>query len=350
MAADIFTRLMVRAYDERRVNRPTMFLQNLFSRTVVSETEKVNVDVVRANRKAAIDVIRGGGQSYKNYEGKFTAHEYTVPLYSEEGPVTARRLRQRSPGQRVDDPDMKTVAEVAVDIQLEQTAKIDREIERMAAEALEDGTITLVNEDSLDFGKQSEHNIVPSTKWDNSGDPIGDLETLADVLFKDGKLKPDTLVFGPSAWDAFINNSNVQTYLDNRRIEPGMLAPGEIVEGAKPWGAFDVGPYRFVVYIYNEWYENSSGTQTDYITADTVVMMNRFAELTKAFGATEVLPQFQAMYSEMGLPSVPRFQPGAFVPFVRPEPPSALWAGVQSAPLVIPTAIDTIGTLKTVDT
>lgn len=354
--ADLFKHIMTALYDEKmQSGRVNTFLLNFFGKNpqelVVSDTEKVNTDVIRDNRIVAVDVVRGGGAGNKNVVGKYTAHEYAAPLYWEESPITAAMLNKRLPGvdPYSDSGRMEALAYWASRAQVDNTNKILRAMEKMAAEALEDGTITLTNGDSLDFGKQSEHNIVPSTKWDNSGDPIGDLQTLADVVFQDGKLKPNTLIFGADAWDAFINNSDVQTYLDNRRIEPGRLAPGETIEGAKTWGAFDVGQYRFVVYIYDEFYD-SSGTATPYITTDTVVMLNSQARLTKAYCAVEVLPQFQDDYREMGMPSLPEFQPGEIVPFVYNLPPSSVMAGVQSAPLVIPTAIDTIGTLKTVDT
>ena len=353
---NLFRKVMTSLYDEKmQSGQVNTFLLNLFGKNpqelIISETEKVNTDVIRDNRLVAVDVLRGGGEGNKNVVGKYTAHEYAAPLYWEESPITANMLNKRLPGV---DPyqetgRMEALAYWASRAQVDNTNKILRAMEKMAAEALQSGSITLSNEDSLDFGKKSEHTITPSTKWDNSGDPIGDLETLADILHQDGKMKPNTLIFGASAWDAFINNSNVQTYLDNRRIEPGMLAPGETIEGAKTWGAFDVGQYRFVVYIYNDFYD-SSGTATPYVTTDSVIMMNSMARLTKAFCAVEVLPQFENDYREQGMPSLPQFQPGEFIPFVYEMPPSSLMAGVQSAPLVIPTAIDTIGTLTNVDT
>ncbi len=353
---DLFKHIMTAAYNEKlAAGQVTTFLLSLFGKNpqevVVAPTEKVDVDIIRDNRLVAADVVRGGGAGNKNVVGKFSAKEYTVPLYWEEAPITASMLNKRLPGIDPYTPTgrMEALAYFASRAQVDNTNKILRAMEKMAAEALQLGTVTLVNTDSLDFKKKATHSVTPGTKWDSTGNPISDIEALADVIFQNGKLKPNTLIFGQSAWDAFINNSNVQSYLDNRRIEPGNLAPGEIVNGAKPWGAFDIGPYRFVAYIYSEFYD-VSGTATPYVTTDTVVVMNKDARLTKVFGAVEVLPQFQADYSEQGLPTLPQFQPGEFIPFVYNLPPAALMAGVQSAPLVIPTAIDTIGTLINVDT
>ena len=355
--ADQFKRVMVAAYNEKLAAAGvSMFLLRFFGKNPeeisISETEKIDIDVIRDVRLLSADVVRGSGAGYQNVVGKYLNHEYAVPLYWEEGPITATMLNKRLPGIDPYTPSgrMEALSFFAAQVQVDNTNKIVRAMEKQAAEALQTGLITLSNGESLDFGKKAGHAITPSTKWDNSGDPIGDLETLADVLHQNGKMRPDTLIFGKAAWNVFINNANVRTYLDNRRIEPGNFAPGDIVDGAKLWGRFDVGQYTFDAYIYDEFYQTDSTTFVSYITTDTVVMMNRAARLVKAFAAVEVLPQFEADYRQMGMPQLPQFEAGQFVPFVYEKAPSALMAGVQSAPLVVPTAIDTVGTLINVDT
>lgn len=348
---------MMAAYDERVATAmPGMFFSSLFGKDPTErrtfEGEKVDVDIIRDQRRAAIDVIRGGGQGNVNFAQRYTTKEYTPPLYWEEAPITASMLNKRLPGV---DPyqatgRMAALITHATSVQREQTLKILREKERMGAEALLSGTVTLVNTESLDFKKKTAHSVTPGTKWDNSGDPIGDIESIADTIFQNGKMKPNTLVFGQEAWTAFINNGSVQTYLDNRRIEPGRLEPDSEIDGAKRWGRVDIGPYQFDIYIYNDFYVNASGANTEYMTGDSVIVMNRNARLDQVFAAVEVLPEFTARYDEMGLPRLPQFVTGEIIPFVYEKAPTAIMAGVQSAPLLIPTAIDTIGTLDNVDT
>ena len=353
--ADLFKHFMAAAYDERLLAQPPMFLSNMFGKNptelLLSETEKIDIDVIRDDRKLAVDVTRGGGAGNTNTSNRFSAHEYQVPLYWEEAPITASMLNKRLPGfdpfQPVD--RMQALAYHAAKIQAAQALKIRRAMEYQAAEALLSGTITLINSDSLDFKKKGTHHATPGTKWDNAGDPIADIQALADIIFKDGKMKPDTLIFGAIAFTDFIGNAKVLAYLNTRYVEPGRLAPGDVVQGAKLWGRLTIGQYVFDIYIYDEFYD-VSGTATPYVTTDSVIIMNRNARLVKAFGAVEILPQCREEYRRLGMPMVPEFQPGQITPFAYEKPPAALIAGVQSAPVMIPTAIDTFGDLYNVDT
>ena len=89
-AADTFRRVMMALYDERIATemRPG-FLSSFFgkdsSERSVSETEKVEMDIIRDDRLIAVDVTRGTGFSQINMTGKWTAKEYTPPLYSGRG-------------------------------------------------------------------------------------------------------------------------------------------------------------------------------------------------------------------------------------------------------------------------
>ena len=357
-AADTFRRVMMALYDERIATemRPG-FLSSFFgkdpSERSVSESEKVEMDIIRDDRLIAVDVTRGTGFSQINMTGKWTAKEYTPPLYSEEGAISASMLNKRLPGvdPYTDSGRMAAFLYHAQTYMREMAKKIERELERQASEALQLGTVTLKNTTSLDFHRKSEHSITPSTKWNNAGAPITDIRGHCDTIFHDGKMKPDTLIFGPLAWDAFINNTSVRTYLDTRWIEPGKIQPGEVVEGATLQGRVSIGDYQLTLYTYPEFYTNAAGTaNTLYVTTDSVIIMARTAKLAKAFAATEVLPWVEDEYRRQGLPALPALQIGEFVPFTYLKPPTSQMVGVQSAPLIIPTAIDTFGVIINVDT
>lgn len=360
-APDLFLRIMAAAYDELRERRggsdQPRFLMSFFGKTpqerTVSETDRVDVDVRRSNRTVAADVIRGGGQGNSNMPERFSAKEYKVPLYWEESPITAYQLYKRGLGQNpydVSSGNRAKLVRLVNDVQFKQTDKIELEMERMASEGLLSGTITLRNTESLDFGKKSGHSVTPSTKWDNSGDPLTDIESMCQTIHQDGNVKPNIAVFGQSAWDVFINNATVQAELDKRFIQPGRINPAEVMDGAVYQGRMWFGSYQLDLYTYPQWYENAAGSNVDYITTDSVVIFNTMARYDKVFGAVELLPQYEAMYRDMGLPMLPGFVPGQMVPFAYEKPPTAFMAGVQSAPLLIPVAIDTIGTLDNVDT
>lgn len=357
--ADLFKHVMLAAYDEavNAMQRPR-FLQSFFGKNPtersMSDTEKVDIDILRTNRAIAVDVIRGAGHSRENDAGMFTGKEYTVPLYSEEAPVTAAQLNKRVPGVSPYEARdrMYAFGYWVGHNQARLSMKIFREMERMASEALQVGTITLANTDSIDFHKISELAVTPGNKWDTAnGDPITDLQTICDRIRTYGFMMADTVIFGQSAFNVFIKNAAVIAYMNGRYIEPGRMAPGSFIEGARPWGSMGIGPYQLTFYVYNDSYTHpSTSVDTPYVTTDTAIVLNRSAHLVKAFGAVELLPEVEDEYRRMGLPPIPQMVPGEIVPFVYPRWPSSLVAGVQSAPILIPAAIDTIGTLVNVDT
>lgn len=348
---------MQMAYDERRVAERPMFLQSLFGRqpngTVLLDTKFTDIDVVRENRRVAVDVVRGFPVGNMNLTQKFAAKRYAIPLYNEWGPVTPSMLLDRIPGENPYESEagrqMARLVYHAAHIQAEQTKTISNAIEAMAAEVLQSGTITLVNTESLDFHAKSEHTVTPSTKWDDTGgDPISDLETLCDVIFQDGKIPPDTVVMGQSAWTAFINNDIVQEYMNLRYVEPGRIAPGILIEGARPWGQLAIGPYILNFYIYNQFKDEA--TKTLYVTTDTVIVTASNADYRKVFGAVEILKESEEEWTRSGLPFAPGYDRAEFRPYLIIDyVGQAYRAGVQSAPVLIPVAIDTFGTLINVD-
>lgn len=352
--ADVVKKVMMTAYDERLKQVQWPFLKGFFGKTtdeeVISDSEVVEVDVIRDNRRVAVDVIRGGGAGNLNTSGVYSTKEYKVPLYWEEAPITAAMLNKRPAGVNPYDPVDKAALLVryGTDVQIEQTLKIVREIERMAGEALHDGKITLKNLDTIDFGQKATHKAAVSAAWNATGQPITDIRAMCETVFADGKRKPNTVIFGSAAWDAFINNTSVQEYLDKRWIQPGQIAPAEILPGATLQGRVWIGDYQLDLYTYSDFYIDQNGNQKTYIPSSSVIILDRTARLSMCWGAVEVLDEYRDEYDGMGFPQLPVFQPGTIVPFLYPKPPSTLMAGVQSAPLVVPTAIDTIGVLTNV--
>jgi hypothetical protein len=350
-----FKRTMMALYDELSAADASVntFLFNLFGKNpgerVVSESEKLEIDIIRDDRHVAVDVLRGGGLGNGNTATRYTTKEYAPPLYAEEAPITASMLNKPLPGKSEYDQVSRAEAFMihAARVAVRESHKILRALERQAAEALLSGTVTLKNTESIDFKKKASHSVVPVAKWDAAGNPITDIQALCDATFRDGKMKPDTSIFSPEAWDAFINNSNAKAYLDNRRIEPGRVNPSEVMDGATYQGRVWIGDYHLDMYTYNEFYFDGTNN-VNYMTPGSVIVMNRTARLQVGFAAVELLPEAEQAYRDLNMPPFPELAKGEMVPYAYPKLPNAVFAGVQSAPLVMPTAIDTIGTLDSV--
>jgi Phage major capsid protein E. len=354
--ADLFKRVMQAVYDERMGAEPKSFLSSFFGARpeLVSEsdTEIVQIDVIRDSRKIAVDVIRGGQHANVNQAMRFSTKEYKVPLYDERVPLTASMLNKRAPGEDPYQPVNKLarMAAIVADEQVGQARKVLREIERMAASIFQTGAITLKNTESLSFGRKSTHHVTPTTKWAaGTGNPISDIKALCDVIFQDGKRKPRKAIFGSAAWDMFSGNATVKDYLNKLWIKPGEINPAEVVQGATFQGRIWIGDYQLDLYTYNDFYIDATDTLVPYVTTDSVILFDDTADLRKAFGAVELLPEATDDYRRLGMPTIPEFVPGRIVPYTFSELPSTTWAGIQSAPLLIPTAIDTFGDLYNVD-
>ena len=356
MAIEPKQTLMGALYEEAisRDQEP-MFLLDFFGKSPeeihIGATRRVRIDVIRAGKKVAADVVPGSGRGNPNKTTRYTATEYDLPLFWEEAHITANDLLAAFPG---DDPYAPMSQEQKMRIQTarEQKAmhgKIRRAMAKMAADALTTGKVTLTNSDTIDFKKKSTLTATPRPNFASAtGDPFKAITDMATKIHQAGKMRPNVAMFGVKAFDAFRGNAKVKADFDNRRTDPGYIRPEEMRMGASMQGRLRVGDVALDMYVFSDSYENSSGTDTPYIPDDIIILLNSTARLDVAYGAVDVLPQYVSQYEDMGFPSPPEFVRGMTVPFAYNQPPSGAVVGVQAAPLVIPVAIDTIGTITNV--
>ncbi len=361
MTLSDFKSLILEFYNESRAAATQgRFFSSLFSYEFTSNTEKVEMDVQRSIREIASDVVRGAGVGNQNYAHVFSSKEYTPPLYWEETPITASMLNKRIPGSNPysDTGRMEAMAFLVGEAQAFNTNKILNAIELQAVQAFTNGIITLKNQVSLDFGKKATLNLVPSIKWDQTTANVeGDLGIICERVFQNGKRRPQTVVMDSLSF-MLLKTRLTAKYQDSPSwIQSGLLAQGDVINGATYQGRLNGIPgYMLDVYVADDFYEipgatiAAATTKTKYMPSYTVVVFDRTARFTKGFAAVEVIPQFEQEYIQSGLPTPPEMVAGQFVPFLYAKAPSCYMAGVQSAPLLIPTAIDCIGTIKSLNT
>jgi hypothetical protein len=352
---DFYKDFMLPAYDEKVASgRPNMFFRNQFKNKIQTGTPYATIDVERDKRLVSANVIRGSGIANRNFAKRFSNKEYEIPLYDEDMPITSAQLNLRVPGI---DPFQEYGRELTMAYHIangmyDMTAKIMRAWELQAAQAFQEGKIELVNGDIIDFHKRAELGITPTIKWDVTNAPlptiIADMELLGERIFQYGKRKPNKCVMGAKAYQLFRNNPDVLKYLDTRWAEPGRLIASEIDQNATLQGRLSIGDYFLDIYTYPEFYELDNGTQVKYMTTDKVVMWNDEARFDDIFGAVEIMPIGEQWYQENGMPVLPQVVERSLVPYLQPTAKN-LVMGVQSAPLVVPHAIDCIGTLDNVD-
>lgn len=153
---------------------------------------------------------------------------------------------------------------------------IERRTEWLFAQAL-NGKIDYKNEDGREFSH--DYNFPASTtaaidaaeRWDKSGNPLHHLRMLAKTFRSlNNQLRPDMIILGSKAGDAFMNNSyieewmksaGVQLFLSQNPLDRGEAQPLGILEGAE-------------IFEYSSTYDDDTGKAKTYIKDNYVYLTN----------------------------------------------------------------------------
>lgn len=341
---DIFqTRSMVRALEERRAPR-TFLIDTFFPETETSDTETVDIDVIRNKRKLAPFVTplkQGKLVERQKFQTKSFKPAYVKPKMMTSAAELLTQRQMGEPLYATQTPEQRAAAQLAKDL-AEMDDQIIRREEWMAASAMDTGTIHVKGEGVdvvVDFGMSASHKVTLAggDLWTDTvnSDPIGDLRAWKKLVSKDSGLVPTDVIFGEDVVTAFLNHPKVKDYFDNRRFQVGnvnMSSDGQPdgvtliannVEGLNIWS-------------YDEWYvDDDTGVETAMVPADKVWMASRRARAVRHYGAIKDL--------KAGLVPLRRF-PKSW----EEEDPSVRWVMVQSAPLVVPHQIDAFLSAKAV--
>lgn len=353
--SDTSTRRIIDAYLEEAP--APMFLSSMLQTPPKNfhDSEEVELDIQRETDDVAVvlqDLTVGGRE---NQSAKYTNKSFKPPVYNEIGTLTAFDLLKRAPGQNpFASNDFQAKANLqALGIARKLENKVRRAIELMSAQMFTTGELILTDDAgvalySLDYQPKATHFTTP-TAWaadGTTGDPFLDIGTQAKLLRKDGRKRPDRLLFGATAWTRFAINAKVRSQLDNlgmqnlANIAPSV--PG--MDGASFMGWIVVDNYRFECWLYEGQYNNAqTGVLTPYIPDNKVVMMSSKARYDLSFGA---IPRIGSPSSN-ALPFLPNRISGKGMdlsPWAWITPDGQhLKVSVGSRPLCIPVEIDTFG-------
>ncbi len=360
MATDTVLEKRVMLEVFRQAQAPTMFLSSWFrtSPRWMFQARKCVIDVVRNLEKYAIDVVRGaGGRLNKNK--KFTTKEYTPPPYDEYSSVTWEELNERLPGQTEYTGDYANHVRLLISedqVQLQQ--KIMRAIEVQAKQIFfDDGVVTLVNNDSLDYKQKGTHAFNAATKWsDSSATPWTDLENACELNRKDGKIQTGEFiaVMGKTAWANYLVRSESRNDVRNVRLADIDL-PVPNTGGASFHGVVAAGSYRIQIWTYPQFYDvpslaeigvtlTGAGTTLPFVPVDHVLVIPAANEIDLRLvfaGIPELTPNVSAELRGMGFDRMPTSAAGDFHPYgFIDDKLRTMEIGVRSAPLCVPTQID----------
>lgn len=357
MATGLFRKKMIEAYREMRA--PDQFLSSFFMVRPgnISDSQEITVDVERWDEDVAPVVNVCEGPNFVSID-QFTNKTFTPPAYEEAMPFDCADLLKRNAGEtEYGATDVSFQASLVSRIlkgavKLEQ--RIKRAIEVQASQILQTGILDLWDvtgntKFTIDFKAKPAHFPTVTTSWSNgASDPLGDLESLADVIRDDSMIDADILIMGSSAFNNFIKHADVLEIFDNRSYAMGEIRPVAMGNGGKRQGRISIGNYMFEIWTYNGRYIDATNTKVKFVGDDNVIMLSTQTRLDKLFGgvprAVSPDPRFADFLPDrISVPEATDFSPNIY------STPNGRQTILElcSRPLLVPTAIDGFGCLDT---
>lgn len=314
--------------------RPQAFLLNTFFPTVVqSETEDIAWDVMAGKRRVSpfVSPLRAG----KIVESLGRTTSTFKPAYvKDKRTIDPNKALKRAAGERIGGggitPADRAQANLVVEME-DQANMLTRRLELMAADALQDGKLTVTGEGydavEVNFGRDAALTVTLTNpnRWGDAN--IKPSENISDwsmtMLQKSGAVATD-IVFTNGSWKNFVAEDGIQKSIDilrggDSRIELGL----QVQHGAAFKGVW--GNYR--LWLYNDWYLDDNGTEQPMLPDHGVVISGPQLEGTRYFGA---IRDDTAGYMAMEM---------YFKSWVENDPPIRQLM-MQSAPLVVPTRVN----------
>jgi len=317
----LYQRIMTDAWDERDyVGVPTLF-QGFFARNgqtiYTDDAEVLDIDIIRADGEKTSALIPRGGihrsmgsLQIANHEQLFTDVNRVYPLSVEIYQMYAGQFNKRIMGEMVYRPFTKAqrLRRLAVVGMRETVKRTVRMFERLAAQSIRTGKQDAILGEaspSFDWRRAAANTITVGTKWDTASPTIfADIDGAGDKIRQNGHMRMDGMIAGSSAWAAALNNSDFQTFADNRRY--GFIQVGDMPVPSKYQWILDGGAdpqgtiltpkgRRLWVFTYDEGYTTSGGTYTPYMPVDECLLFSSEARCDRYFGPSETLPMDSRM-------------------------------------------------------
>lgn len=252
-------------------------------------------------------------------------------------PISPSRALRRRPGELAAPVPMSPAARmdaIRADILAQHRDAIERRWEWLAARAIIDGSVTIADDASpartVSFGRASAHTVTlgSGARWGDSGVKILDniqswIDTMADATYGGPVTR---ITVGTAAWAVMKADAEVQKQLNSfTRGTVADLTTGVLAQGTERFvryaGMIGEG---LPVYVYNDWYEDDSGSVVRILDPKSVVLTGPAVDGYRCFGA---IIDPNAQYQP--LPIFPRN-------YVQPGDPAFEAIVSQSSPLMVP--------------
>ena len=275
----------------------TFFRDTFFTNVKVFPTERVDIDIVKGDRRMAPFVHpRMGG---KVIEGAgYSTESFAPPLINPADISTADQFMTRLPGEDLYSgmtPDERAAQQLPDDYNRLNDMATRRE-EWMAVQAIVNGSIPVVGEGVnavIDFGLTNKMKLGTAKQWGKDGaKPLDDLEDWTDKVLINGFTNVDMAIMGKTALRNFLNDAGVQKMLDNRRITLGEIKPANLPNGVKYIGTLlkpNLEIYTYSEVYLDDWTDPEKPETKPHIPDNAVILIASHPNYMMAYGLNKYL-------------------------------------------------------------
>jgi len=315
-------------------------------------SKQVSIEVERNRNLIAVDVERGT-EGNMNTFGKHSEKVYVPPFFKEKFNFADLDVYERTFG-----ADMSPGKNEYVSMLRTSSAKlgvlrdkIDRAKELQRSQALQTGIVTMKNGDNIDFKRKADSlvDLGAGNYWDAAGTtPIKDVEEGIKFIRQEGKSSSRAydLIMGSLVLGAFMNNASIEKSADLRHIKVLEIGTTRFEEatGLNYHGRLSLKNGNVDLWTYDDFFENNDGSNSEYISANNVVLLPR---------------DFIGKQAHAGVPAIIRDKSNAEFPEWISQIASEFYINnyvdmrgaahmfeIMSAPLAIPFSVDRLWTAK----
>lgn len=271
----------------------TYFRDTFFTNVKTFATERVDIDMVKGNRRMAAFVHpRAGGQVLKG--AGYQTESYKPPLINPYDVTTADQLMARLPGE--DLYSGMTPAQRGAQQLMEEYNRLNdattRREEWMCVQAIVTGQIPIVGKgvnEVIDFGFSNKVALTSTARWGQSAAaPIENLEDWTEQVLVGGFANVDRAIMGKTALRNFLKDEKVQKALDNRRINMGSFDPRDLPNGVKYYGHLNspnIDIYTYGEVYLDDWTDPDTPAVKPLVPENAVILISGAANYMRAYGA-----------------------------------------------------------------
>ena len=275
----------------------TFFLDSFFTNVKTFVTNRVDIDIVKGDRRMAAFVHpRAGGQVLKG--AGYKTESYAPPLINPYDVTTADMLMERLPGETMYSgmtPADRAAQQIADEYRRLNDAVTRRE-EWMAVQAITTGQIPIVGpgvNEVIDFGFTNKVTLSGNNVWGGSSAAILDnLEDWVDKVLINGFANVDRVIMGKTALKKFLADKNIMTMLDNRRVFMGEIRPSNLPNGVRYIGALtkpSLDIYTYSEVYLDDWTDPETPETKPLVPDNMVILIPSNPGFMRAYGACTYL-------------------------------------------------------------